>query len=391
LQLEIQKYLRSGKTLDDLKAETGIEYNQYGQLVILNYSQIDSPKVHPIVFECRGIVLEKDTWDIVSYPFRRFFNYGEVFQVTDSFDFTRATGIEKLDGSLISVFNYKDAWFMASRAVIENNCKFPFSNLTMKDLFYSITKKYPKWKNLDKAYNYCFELTAPENKVVTVYNTQELHLLTMREVGTWKELSIDQVKQQSDKIGVNIPNVVLFKDKDSLIELAKSLATLQEGFVAVDYSTFDEDGISFKRVKVKNPSYVAIQHLKDRAGRSLRSLTSLIIDGNVDEFLGYFPEFKPMIEQVQVSYNEYVLKMENDKIRLMQYFDQERTQENRKLFAIKAGKCINPSFMFALYDYKVKSVFDFFMSLEKNKTRAFLEKYLVEKLKLKDMELYKEI
>lgn len=89
--MEVQKYLRSGKTLKDLKSELGIIFSEYENLVILNYSQIDSPKFHPITMECRGLILEKDTWDIVSFPFRRFFNENEG---NLPFDYSSAKGLE---------------------------------------------------------------------------------------------------------------------------------------------------------------------------------------------------------------------------------------------------------------------------------------------------------
>ena len=65
----IKEYFESGKNLEDLKNELGISSNSFDDLVVLNYSQIDSPKTDPLVRMCRGIVIEKDTWNIVHYPF----------------------------------------------------------------------------------------------------------------------------------------------------------------------------------------------------------------------------------------------------------------------------------------------------------------------------------
>jgi tRNA splicing ligase len=98
--LDVQKYLRQ-KSLSDLKQDLGIEHSIFSNLVVLNYSQIDSPKNHPIVMECRGLILEQDTWNVVCYPFRRFFNAGEI--ENDSFDYRNAFALEKVDGTLISL------------------------------------------------------------------------------------------------------------------------------------------------------------------------------------------------------------------------------------------------------------------------------------------------
>mgnify|MGYP000921629595 FL=1 len=75
--LEVQKYLKSGKTLEDLKNELAIKTTHHDSLplVILNYDQIESrPKDHPIVRECRGLTLRSDNFDLVGKSFNRFFN-----------------------------------------------------------------------------------------------------------------------------------------------------------------------------------------------------------------------------------------------------------------------------------------------------------------------------
>ncbi len=391
MELEVQKYLRSpGKTPETLKEDLGIEFTTYGDLLIFNYSQVDSPKSHPIVMECRGIVLEKSSWDIVSFPFRRFFNDSEVQEVTESFDFSDAIALEKLDGSLVSVFNYKNKWVMATRGVIENTSKVGFSDITFRELFHDTAKKYHGfWDKLNPEFCYIFELTSPENRVVTVYTKRELHLLTMRRVGSWQEMHLPILVEQAKALGVSIPAIIEFNGRDDILTLAKKLATLQEGYVAIDYTKSDADGISFKRVKIKNPTYVAIHHLKDRAGRSLRSLVSLVYDNQVDEFISLFREFKPYTDIVQKEYNKYVLAIGQDVIDNQKWFDAEKIPENRKAFAMVTSKCRNPSFMFQLYDKRVMSLSDFFKTFEKIKTRKGLEKYLVEQLKLKDQDIYK--
>jgi hypothetical protein len=299
--------------------------------------------------------------------------------------------LEKIDGTLISVFFYKNQWMMATRGVIENTSNVGLSNITFKQLYLETLKNYPNfWNAIDKNYTYCFELTAPENRVVTIYHERQLHLILIREISTLKELSLGDLKVWSDKLGTPIPKIVRFDTKDELIALAAKLATLEEGFVAIYVSGYDDDGISFKRVKVKNPAYVAIHHLKDRSGRSLRSLVSLVMDKQTDEFLGYFPEFKVYMDKVQVAYDEYLLKIELDVNFLKDMLTLERTTENKKAFAEKALKCTNSAYMFKLYEGRIKTLQEFFAQYEKSKGRACLEKYLVEKLKLKDIQIYTE-
>ena len=90
MELEVQKFLRSNHTLYDLTDELGILVTEHPNpnvpLVSLKYSQINSPKHNEIVKECRGLVLEKDTWNVVAKPFKRFFNLGEDINAEGEFD-----------------------------------------------------------------------------------------------------------------------------------------------------------------------------------------------------------------------------------------------------------------------------------------------------------------
>lgn len=62
---------------------------------ILNYSQIDSPKYDPIVRECRGLVIDRNTNEVVARAFDRFYNYGEYIEGDKKFDWSSATVQEK--------------------------------------------------------------------------------------------------------------------------------------------------------------------------------------------------------------------------------------------------------------------------------------------------------
>ena len=65
-------------------------------LVMFKYDQLNSDFHNDIVKECRGLILDADTFEVVSYPFNKFFNYGE--QYADDVDWHTAYVTEKLDG-----------------------------------------------------------------------------------------------------------------------------------------------------------------------------------------------------------------------------------------------------------------------------------------------------
>ena len=114
----IKEYIESGKTFDNLKEEFGISVNVFDDLICLTYSQIDSPKTENIVRQCRGIILDKNTLDIVHYPFFRFYNFEEVFEERSKINWDKAYALEKVDGSLCGCFYYKDNFWGAYLPII---------------------------------------------------------------------------------------------------------------------------------------------------------------------------------------------------------------------------------------------------------------------------------
>jgi len=76
--LKIQTYLKEhgiDKTLSNLK----LIYKDYGHKFLLKYNQIESDFSIQEVKECRGLILKKYTYDILSMNFIKFFNHGEQY------------------------------------------------------------------------------------------------------------------------------------------------------------------------------------------------------------------------------------------------------------------------------------------------------------------------
>lgn len=377
--LEVQKYLRSGKTLEDLSNELGIKANILGDLVLLNYSQIDSPKAHPIVMECRALVLESGTWNIVSMGFRRFFNYGEMKEITGDFDFSKAVAVEKVDGSFIQVFWYKDRWYMTTRGTIEGTGQVGIFNMTFRQLFDMTVKQYTGfWEKLSKSFIYVFELVSPESQVVKMYPDKALYLTGLRDSSSFEEYSYNGIKDEAEHVGVRCPRVYPFSDVDGLLALAASLKDLDEGFVCVDYSTH-VDG-NFKRLKVKNPGYVAIAHAKESGGKSVRSLMRLVWSGEEGEFTTYFPQFVPIITRLKNAYDSFVSKVNAD----IEQAKEKRILP-RKDFAMWAQTTVCPSLMFMVYDKKAEGFKQHIDDMMKKKGEKSTANFVINVIGVRDI------
>jgi hypothetical protein len=81
----------------------GIDVRDYPdhKMWLLDYNQINAVKNHPVVNECRGLLMSYDG-EIVRKGFTRFYNLGE--NGVDTFDAENCVMFEKADGSLMFVY-----------------------------------------------------------------------------------------------------------------------------------------------------------------------------------------------------------------------------------------------------------------------------------------------
>ena len=294
--LEVQKFLKQYisedldfqvNALEYLKSDLGIKFTIWNdELVVLNYCQIESPKTHPITLECRSLVLELGTWEIVSRSFDRFFNYGEVDTTSD---ITGLVAHEKVDGSLIGIFSYKNETLYRTRSMIMPENEINGTAITWKEAIESclpVDWKVPYSSNfLD---TYICELTCRENRVVVKYDAAPvLTLLAVRENSTGLYADSEYVTQVVNRKGFNAPRVYTFKTWEEVTEAAKNLPDLEEGYVLYDSVT----GVPI--MKCKSPAYVAAHHLRGE-GLNVKRILDLIIMNEFDEYLAIFPEDEDM-------------------------------------------------------------------------------------------------
>lgn len=282
--LEVQKYLKSGKTLDDLNKELGITaaFHKELPLVILNYDQIDSPKTNLIVRECRALVLNTQTYDLVARSFHRFFNGGEYLEETAKFDFKNCYISNKEDGSLCLIYWFQDRWMCHTRGSFDMENQMNGTTFTWA----SVMKKALKVKTFDelqlrKDLTYVSEFCSLHNKVVRKYDVPVMYLLTAFQGE--KELHYKEVDT------LVTPNFVRvgrkeFKSFDEISDYLRECETKDptfEGFVGCDPNM---------RVKWKSLTYLAWHRM---AGPNLfhpKYLLPQILAGEADEFLCHFSE-----------------------------------------------------------------------------------------------------
>lgn len=336
--------------LEALTEQLAISVKKVDDLLVLNYNQIDSPKTHPIVMECRSLILEAGTLKVVSRSFDRFFNYGEALNVMPEIDWNKAVAYEKVDGSLIKIYCHKGYWYISTKGTAygESDC-----------MGYGVTFEQLVWKALDcynhddfqhkcnkflwEGFTYILELTSVENRVVKRYEGYKLHYLACR--SNWNGRYIHSEKDQALMFGAHEIKEYRFDTPEACVRTARELKDLDEGYVIY------QDGVPI--AKIKSPAYVAVHHIRGE-GLNPKRIMQLVLVNEQDEYLTYFPEDRDV-------FVPYTTGMELLDIHMGCVYDALRGIEDQKEFALKAK---NFPFSAALFKARAAniSIWDAFSS-----------------------------
>lgn len=304
--LNVQKHLLDGNTVDSLTDSHGIRVYRHPELPLvgLKYSQIDSSKYDPIVRECRGLVLEDKTWKVVAKPFHRFYNVGEDVDAFKAFNWDDFDCTTKEDGSLILLFHYEGDWHVNTSGSFGYG-DVGFSGKSWRDLFWQTSGIRP-WR-LGKSLTYIFELCSTHNKVVRIYPKPTVYLLGATRPSGCAELGPLDVDIEAAIIGCPRPERHRFKSMAEITAFLEAKAETDMTFEGVVLR--DSNGVRFK---AKSKSYVALHHLHDNGNIfNPKRLVPLVLAGDRDEVVAYFPEVTEAIDKVAAEIEQAWLEVLN--------------------------------------------------------------------------------
>jgi len=402
VKLLVQEFLET-KTFKDLQEQHGVyaSFDKKGYKFSLNYDMIEVKDDDILAQECRGLILSEKTglsffdraidingklnYDhicpgetiIQSFPFRRFYNYGQGACANVNWNDPNLAILEKLDGSLISLYIDKitNIPFVSTRSVPEadvpltSDNSFTFRTLFEKALFNTCGLSFEEFSSkLNDNYTYMFELTSPYTRIIVDYKETKITLLGARDLTTLKEIPLS-------KIDIGIPHVQAhaFTCVKDLVEWVSNQNPLEhEGVVVVDSS--------FNRIKMKNASYVAFNRARDILGTSERNCLELVLAGHDDDVIPAMPqEIVDRILKIKQGVVKFIKDYDDIYLELKSEADKTLLND-KKTFAllVKNNKDIWSAPMFTIFDGKAFDMKDFIFKNKKEGTWAnnFLDKIL---------------
>lgn len=375
MELAIVKYIKEkglASAINEFKLKTRVYENK----ILLKYDQIDSPMGFKETQECRGLILDKNTWEVVSLGFVKFFNAGEGHAA--KIDWDSAHVLEKLDGTFIQVYwdKWDKKWYAGTTGTAngegEVNNKL---GTTFNSLFWdTVTEKYGLNECLlNKDTIYMFELTTPYNIVVKPHAESSATLIGARNRKTLSEYSYENLPMVAESLGVPlVKSYDLNKGNVGvLIRTFQNMVWHDEGYVVVDKNN--------NRVKVKNPAYVEVHQTKGKTAE--HNILTVVKSNEIEEYAATFPDRKEEIFELYYKYNELIKFLEDSWDKLKEHKPKNVTKTERSKFAEKVFEVVDgedgrakafSGLFFGLNDGKVDSVKDYMFNYDNKKLYKML-------------------
>jgi hypothetical protein len=343
-------------------------------LVMLKYNMLEDPDFNnPMVRECRGLVLDADTFETVEVPFYKFGNYGESY--CPEIDWKSSMTTQKIDGSLIKVVRFGKDILISTNGTIDAfkapvpeqvGCRYSSFGEMASELFENIRDKNNlSWETMfEENVTYMFEMVSKWTRVVVPWETEgDLYFLGYRDnINLQEGFPFNHILSRYFKV----PEIYNLSSLSECLDATSKLPWNEEGYVVVDSK--------FNRIKIKSPAYVAIHHMKGEGVFSTKNAIDLIKMNTADDYLSYFPEVTDKFMAVKDKFMGVVRKVDDfwkeneERIRSMETRKEQALTIISGLGELKAAG-------FSILDGKVKDGFEYFLQVPtKNLVEMFTDR-----------------
>ena len=280
----IVQLLKSGKDIHEIINEHKLYTCSHPTHPLIMFCYNNHLSDSDLSHQCRGLILEKDTWKVVCWGFDRFKSTHKVRTTggstrEDSLPFNPQNNVNKPnsfniqvkeDGSLIFMFHYANKWHLSTRHTF---CDQP-SEKIYYDTFLQIIKcdqnEFAIDMGLSIDFTYCFELCSKANRIVRNYPKSCLFLLGALNTYSHKELKTSDLDDIVNKFKNQKNDTMIFRPEiiscSNTLEFAKNMLLewetkheLFEGFILLD-----ENDAGATRIKLKSNLYKDVHKLRYR-------------------------------------------------------------------------------------------------------------------------------
>lgn len=223
-----------------------------------------------LVNECNGLIMDKNTLEIVCYTFDKCADNEPII------DFDNLYVEKSIEGTLIRLFYYNDKWNLSTKKCIDASKSKWLSEKNFTQLFNECLQNYNIMGNLNTSYCYSFIITHPENNIVVNYTTPNAIHVSTRDMTTLNEIDVNIGLSKNERLPIN---------KDELNIMFSQISTdndiSYEGYIFID--------THFNRWKIKTEHYKYVRNLWGNSNNRFYRYLELRKDNNLlHEYIKYF-------------------------------------------------------------------------------------------------------
>ena len=275
--MELQTFITENKDYVDIFKKEGLKVVKYKDLLLVkNY--YDKPLSYTNENDywkmyCRGAIIDTKNNKVICLPPVKSVEYDTI---SDDSSYLDSEIQYLIDGTMINLFYHKE-WLISTRSEIGGRNKW-VNRKSFKDMFEECLDKNMDYDKLNKDYCYSFVMRHKDNRNISPIRENKLFLVESYDLKNNERLSVSNVNIDMEKI-----NNISFND-------------------LIDFNTYEIKGYTIKcgnkRYKKINPLFEKVKDLKPNMNNDFLNYIELRKNGNLKEYLQYFPEFSK-------SFNDY--------------------------------------------------------------------------------------
>jgi RNA ligase len=229
--------------------------------------------------ECRGMIFDTATGNLISRPYHKFFNVGEREETNlDKIDLTQPhVVLEKLDGSMIRPIPTPEGFRLGTKAGI--------TDVAMNAEYFIADK--PEYAKFIKSSFACgltpiFEWCSRKNRIVVDYSEDNLILTAVRDMRSGNYIPYSQMVETGKNYAIPVVKAIA-GDETDIEKIVDHIRKWDDGEGVV--IRFDDGHM----VKIKADEYI-LRHRSKEQINSEKNIIQVIINDAVDDMIPLLTE-----------------------------------------------------------------------------------------------------
>ena len=201
---------------------------------------------------------------------------------------------EFVEGTMLNVFFNAGVWEVATKQTIGANVRFYTNNV---DTFFTMFLDAMQntgltFDMLDKKNSYSFVLQHPKNRIVVSFEKPALYLIAVYEITFVEQTNTYDIAKVDvlPKLALHVKIPAKYDDWETYSDLTQKYASPTTPYQCLGVMIHDR--LTGERCKIRNPAYEHVRKLRGNQPKLQYHYLCLRKEGNVAEFLLYYPEHK---------------------------------------------------------------------------------------------------